>query len=379
MPTHADINHANEAHSPAADTGVVQQHSSAPQFEDNRPEAIQMRKLQKLANNHSKKHSSQFIDNRPETVAQRVLREAADNRFPVVQLQGFKGLAKGAVNKLVTQLVAWDNQDAIARGDLTRQKVQQIYTKLTQNSADLAPGRQNANAVEGNQQGFNDATLDRLRAQGDTMEGTGHDYTEWWWARVMLKDPNIMGAVKTTRVKADEVPDAGDGLAANRNARARNAIYYHATEVGLVDTLMANGLTTSEYRRRKTGQQQAGGLAANAGLNAELYQEESKFSVYVTGRYSEAQQYKGVIDGRDGETGVIIFPIVTNVEEDFEVDADSTGLKTAPSVNSSSNYRALGTEDNLNAAGLKLMERAVGPATEDDPRTPLQVYQSQLP
>lgn len=44
------------------------------QFVDNRPEAIQMRKLQEMANNYKQKNTSQFVDNHPEAVVQRKIK-----------------------------------------------------------------------------------------------------------------------------------------------------------------------------------------------------------------------------------------------------------------------------------------------------------------
>lgn len=76
MQTHADKNQENK--SKAVANAVSQKKSnskSAFQLEDNRPEALQMRKLQEMANNHAKKNAFQFVDNRPEAVAQRKLQE----------------------------------------------------------------------------------------------------------------------------------------------------------------------------------------------------------------------------------------------------------------------------------------------------------------
>jgi len=54
-------------------------------FVDNRPEAIQMRKLQELANSSARNGPFQFVDNRPEAVAQRKLQEFEDN-CPVLNI-----------------------------------------------------------------------------------------------------------------------------------------------------------------------------------------------------------------------------------------------------------------------------------------------------
>ena len=265
--------------------------------------------------------------------------------------------------------------------------VRKIYKNLTEKPAEDAVSRPDAASIEGNTGGFNGETVERLKRLGENMKKIPHEKTAWWWGRVMLQDPEISRAVKKTRMKSAEVPDEKTNLKGFRNARARNAIYFHATSLSLVDNIMQNGLTTSVYRSRNNLTNPESGLAANAGKNAKLYQEESLFSVYVTGRYNEAKQYKKSIDEyhkkkstTPEDKGVIIFPILTNADEDFEVDADSTGIKTAPSSNSSSNYPAIGTKDLLNSQGLKLMKLAVGPAIEDvDERTPLQVFQEQLP
>jgi len=52
---------------------------------DNRPEAIQMQRLQGMANNHTKANTFQFVDNRPEGTTQRKLQEGTDNN---IQLKG---------------------------------------------------------------------------------------------------------------------------------------------------------------------------------------------------------------------------------------------------------------------------------------------------
>lgn len=80
MQTYADKIQENQN---KAVTNTISQKKSdnkpAFQFADNRPEAIQMQKLQEIAANYTKKNSFQFVDNRPEVVTQRKLQEMAQN------------------------------------------------------------------------------------------------------------------------------------------------------------------------------------------------------------------------------------------------------------------------------------------------------------
>ena len=76
MKTLTNKEQGNQNHSTPARN--EQKQTSAFQFKDNRPEAIQMKKLQTSIQN-SQKNTFQFIDNRPETIAQQRLQEIANN------------------------------------------------------------------------------------------------------------------------------------------------------------------------------------------------------------------------------------------------------------------------------------------------------------
>ena len=80
MPTHA--NSTQESQSTAVADTVAQKMSNSRsdfQFEDNRPEAIQMRKFQETARSYSQKNALQFVDNRPEALMQRKLKGLMNN------------------------------------------------------------------------------------------------------------------------------------------------------------------------------------------------------------------------------------------------------------------------------------------------------------
>lgn len=80
MSTHADKTQENKRQS-VANVFPQKKGSSEStfQFVDNRSDAVQMRKLQEMANNHTRKNSFQFVDNRPVAVAQRKLQEMANH------------------------------------------------------------------------------------------------------------------------------------------------------------------------------------------------------------------------------------------------------------------------------------------------------------
>ena len=64
MQTHADKNQENQSR--AVSNAVSQKKNntlSTFQFVDNRPEAVQMWKLQEMGNNYTPKNSFQFVDN----------------------------------------------------------------------------------------------------------------------------------------------------------------------------------------------------------------------------------------------------------------------------------------------------------------------------
>lgn len=94
MQTYADKNQENKSRSASAQArNSQQQNTSAFQFVDNRPEAIQMQKLQEMANDYTQKNSLQFVDNRPEAVAQRKLQEIANNSLQAKQVAQLQGIA----------------------------------------------------------------------------------------------------------------------------------------------------------------------------------------------------------------------------------------------------------------------------------------------
>ena len=67
MNTHADKTQENKSQSVSESLSQKQgSGGSTFQFVDNRPEAIQMRKLQKMANNHLRKNSFKLVNNRNE-------------------------------------------------------------------------------------------------------------------------------------------------------------------------------------------------------------------------------------------------------------------------------------------------------------------------
>ena len=96
MQTNLDKAQKVQNQSNAADGKAAQPQSSpASQIQDNRPEAIQMRKLQEVANDHSNRNSSQFVDNRPEAVAQRKLQAVMNNSPQNQQLSQLQKMVNG--------------------------------------------------------------------------------------------------------------------------------------------------------------------------------------------------------------------------------------------------------------------------------------------
>lgn len=86
MQTHADKSEENKGQSVATEASQVQSGGECTfQFVDNRPEAIQMRKSQEMANNYTKKNLFQFVDNRPEVAQMKRLQELANNSPQVKQ------------------------------------------------------------------------------------------------------------------------------------------------------------------------------------------------------------------------------------------------------------------------------------------------------
>lgn len=100
MNTHADKRQENKSLSVA--NAVSQKQTSGEstfQFVDNRLEAIQMRNLQELANNHAQKNTFQFVDNRPGTVVQKNWQEGNNKRNIIQRAK------KISVNEPVAQLL----------------------------------------------------------------------------------------------------------------------------------------------------------------------------------------------------------------------------------------------------------------------------------
>lgn len=100
MQIHADKNQENKDISVA--NAVSQKKSgykSTFQFVDNRSEAIQMRKIQEMTNNHSKKNSFQFLDNRPEVAQMKRLQEMANNSLKSQKIAQFQKQIDGQITK----------------------------------------------------------------------------------------------------------------------------------------------------------------------------------------------------------------------------------------------------------------------------------------
>ncbi|MEM8998818.1 MAG: DUF4157 domain-containing protein [Bacteroidota bacterium] len=100
MQTYADKNQENKRKAVA---NAVSQKKSASkstfQFEDNRPEAIQMWKLKEMANSYSQKNSLQFMDNRPEAIAQRKLKEMMNSSPQNQHTAQFQKMANENITK----------------------------------------------------------------------------------------------------------------------------------------------------------------------------------------------------------------------------------------------------------------------------------------
>ena len=92
MQTHADKKQENKRRS-VANTVSQRKSDSKPsfQFVDNRPETIQMRKLQEIADDYTPPKNFQFVDNRPEVVQMKRLQELAksnaQNQHPTQFIQ----------------------------------------------------------------------------------------------------------------------------------------------------------------------------------------------------------------------------------------------------------------------------------------------------
>jgi len=135
MQTHVDKNHAHQNHSTTVRNDQKQNADPAFQFADKRPEAIQMRELQAMADNYAKKNAVQFVDNRPEAVAQRKLQEMANNSPQALQLKAFQDIANNSPQaKQVAQLQAM--ADNYSGKVLQKQEIKEEETLIQKKEID---------------------------------------------------------------------------------------------------------------------------------------------------------------------------------------------------------------------------------------------------
>ena len=112
MITHTD-NTQQSKNQPLRDNASQQlnRNHSTFQFVDNRPEVVLQRRIQKMADNHSK-NTFQFVDNRPESILQRKLQEGIKDKPLINKKISFPSNAPIQGQFIFTMKGKWDEYDA---------------------------------------------------------------------------------------------------------------------------------------------------------------------------------------------------------------------------------------------------------------------------